>query len=81
MTVEFFKNSDQKKSLLTSPNKSIKMSIVIKVTFVLFIPYFHLLVYGILVTLVRDFLSSFFPSYPYCLAKCKQRLHNAFGYL
>ena len=45
-------------------------------TFVSFIPYFRLLVFGILVTLVVWFL--FFPSCPSCLAKCKQRLSNIF---
>ena len=45
------------------------------VHYCLFIPYFHLLVFGILVTLVAWFFLVFFPS---CLAKCKQRLHNIF---
>jgi len=38
----------------------------------------RLLVFGILVTLVALFFSRFFPSYPSCLAKCKQRLRNIF---
>ena len=43
-----------------------------------FIPYFRLLVFGILVTLVAWFSFHFFPSCPSCLAKCKQRLRNIF---
>ena len=45
------------------------------ITIVSFIPYFRLLVFGILVTLVAWFSFQFFPSCPPCLAKCKQRLH------
>ena len=45
---------------------------------ILFIPYFRLLVFGILVTLVAWFSFCFFPSCPSCLAKCKQRLCNIF---
>ena len=44
-------------------------------TIVSFIPYFRLLVFGILITLVAWFSFRFFPS---CLAKCKQRLCNIF---
>ena len=47
-------------------------------TFVSFTPYFRLLVFGILVTLVAWFSFRFFPSSPSCLAKCKQRLRNIF---
>ena len=39
---------------------------------------FHLLVFGILVTLVAWFSFHFFPSCPSYLAKCKQRLRNIF---
>ena len=39
---------------------------------------FRLLVFGILVTLVAWFSFRFFPSFPSCLAKCKQRLRNIF---
>ena len=45
---------------------------------VLFIPYFCLLVFGILVTLVAWFSFCFFLSCLSCLAKCKQRLRNIF---
>ena len=46
---------------------------------VLFIPYFRLLVFGSLVTLVAWFSLRFFPlSCPSCLAKSKQRLQNIF---
>ena len=43
-----------------------------------FIPYFHLLVFGSLVTLVAWFSFRFCPSCPSCLVKCKQRLCNIF---
>ena len=43
--------------------------------FVSFIPYFPLLVSGILVTYV---IFSVFSVIPSCLAKCKQRLRNIF---
>ena len=43
-----------------------------------FTPYFRLLFFGILVTLVVWFSFRFFPSCPSCLAKCKQRLCNIF---
>ena len=46
-----------------------------------FIPYFRLLVFGILVTLVAWFSFCFFLSCSSCLAKCKQRLHNIFLFL
>ena len=49
-----------------------------KPIYVLFIPYFRLLVFGILVTLVAWFSFWFFPSGPSCLEKCKQRLRNIF---
>ena len=45
---------------------------------VLFIPYFCLLVFGILVNLVAWFSVRFFQSCPSCLTKCKQRLLNIF---
>ena len=45
---------------------------------VLFIPYFCLLVFGILVSLVACFSFRFFLSCPSCLAKCKQRLCSIF---
>ena len=43
-----------------------------------FIPYFCLLVFGILVTLVAWCSFCFFLSCPSCLAKCKQRLRDIF---
>ena len=46
-----------------------------------FIPYFRILVFGILVTLVAWFSFSFFLSCPSCLAKCRQRLRNIFVFL
>ena len=51
-------------------------------TCVSFIPYFRLLVFGILLILVALFCFRFFPSCPSsCLAKCKQRFHNIFAFL
>ena len=50
-------------------------------SYVSFIPYFHLLVFGILVTLVAWFSFRFFPSCPFCFPKCKQRLHKIFIFL
>ena len=47
-------------------------------TYVWIIPYFRLLVFGILVTLVCDLLSVFFSSFLSGHAKSKQRLHNIF---
>ena len=46
------------------------------ITIVSFIPYFRLLVCGILVTSVAWF--SFFQFCPSCVVKCKQRLINIF---
>ena len=45
--------------------------------YVSFIPCFHHLVFGILVTLVTWFSFHFFPSCPSYLAKCEQRLCNS----
>ena len=47
---------------------SLELCTSICVPIVLFIPYFCLLVFGILVTLVEWFSFRFFPSYPSCLA-------------
>ena len=47
---------------------------IFSLTHVSFIPYFRLLVFGIIVTLVAWFSFPYFPSCPYCLVICKQRL-------
>ena len=59
-------------------NSQKKKSHLMQLTFVLIIPYFCLVVFGILVTLAAWFSFCFFPSCPSYLAKRKQRLRNIF---
>ena len=69
-----FMNKNLTMMMMMRLSQILSLSKVIFYVFVSFIPYFHLLVFGILVTLVAWFSFRVFLSCPSCLEKCKQRL-------